>query len=197
MEAADGDGQEITCPLCGQADACSRQCDLPGVIRPPFFADLGPEVRRGRTTQLNPGKTSMEIVQPICHCRYVLVREAAKKLFCADSGKSATRPYESPPDCGRSVAKRLKFWGCHATKIPVRCRRQVQDAYDIGSLFPCLLHLMGQQLLPHKLIDGSKNNDSKLGELPASLPDVARGELIRSVLRQRIDDATTDTCRTN
>ncbi len=34
-------------------------------------------------------------------------------------------------------------------------------------------------------------------ELPASLHDVARKELIRSVLHPRTDDATTDPCRTN
>jgi hypothetical protein len=33
-------------------------------------------------------------------------------------------------------------------------------------------------------------------ELPASLHDVARGELIWSVLRRRTDDATTNPCRT-
>jgi hypothetical protein len=40
--------------------------------------------------------------------------------------------------------------------------------------------------------DGSVNR-----ELSASLHDVALGELIRSVLRRRTDDATTKRCRTS
>ena len=52
-----------------------------------------------------------------------------------------------------------------------------------------------------KLVEDKANGPAviqelKHRELPASLHDVARGELIRSVLRRRTDDATTNPCHT-
>jgi hypothetical protein len=73
-----------------------------------------------------------------------------------------------------------------------------------GSSYQTFGRMMLSNRVPIRWLSGGSSGweaasrpAGKLYELPASLHDVARGELIRSILRRRTDDAATNPCRTS
>ena len=108
---------------------------------------------------------------------------ALKKILMANS--LTENPHQVFFDKGIAIASLSEK--AFSKGIGALCELNMdQDSPKIGGiqLADLAAHYMGVMLLEHR-------------EVPAGLHDAARGELIRSVLRRRTDDATTNPCRTS